>query len=78
MKKYIILVVILVVGSFYLGKSNGKTNQTLEYGETGLPKNCRAIITKNLEEYALKKYSAEEVLDSISRNCGRYGYSWDN
>jgi hypothetical protein len=46
------------------------------YGDTGLPKNCRAIIAVNIEGWRSKQYTAEEVLASIDRNCGAYGYSW--
>lgn len=51
-------------------------NQSLTYGDTGLPKNCRAIIKANVESWRRGEYSAEEVLYSIDRNCGEYGYSW--
>ena len=48
----------------------------LKYGETGLPKNCRAIIKENIDNYNAKIYSAEDILSSIDRNCGEFGYSW--
>jgi hypothetical protein len=51
-------------------------NAKLKYGDTGMPKNCRAIIKDNYEGWYLKNYSAEEALDSINRNCGESGYSW--
>jgi hypothetical protein len=47
------------------------------YGETGLPKNCRAIIATNIKAWREKQYSSEDVLESIDRNCGERGYSWD-
>lgn len=47
------------------------------FGNSGLPKNCRAIITANIEGWRERRFTAEEALGSIDRNCGRNGYSWD-
>lgn len=44
--------------------------------ETGLPKNCRAIITASIKSWRQNEYSAESVLESIDRNCGANGHSW--
>ena len=57
--------------------NNEDTNSKLMYGETGLPKNCRAIVKANYEGWYLKEYSAEDALDSINRNCGEFGLSWN-
>lgn len=46
------------------------------YGDTGLPKNCRAIIKENIEGWRYKNFTADEALESIDRNCGEHGYSW--
>ncbi|WP_048766296.1 hypothetical protein [Acinetobacter sp. 243_ASPC] len=64
-----------------------KPNSKPTFGETGLPKNCRAIIQTNINEYRKIRSSGENyeiqmadidgVLDSIERNCGENGYSWD-
>lgn len=51
-------------------------NAKPEYGSTGLPKNCRAIVQANIDAYRDRQFSADEVMDSLERNCGRYGYSW--
>ena len=56
-------------GSYY--------NETLLYGDTGAPKNCRAIITTNINSYKSGEFSAGDVLSSIDRNCGEFGYSWE-
>jgi hypothetical protein len=74
----VIIVVALLIGVFYLGKSFGDPNTKLEYGSTGSPKNCRAIIYENYKGYTFDHYSAKEALDSIYRNCGENGYSWGN
>lgn len=69
-------VIILIIISFYIGKSNGDPNKGFIYGETGLPRNCRAIITENIQGWNSGIYTAEESLGSIDRNCGAEGYSW--
>lgn len=72
-----IVIVVVAIVFFNLGKSDGKTNQYPTYGTTGAPKNCRALIAANIEGYTFGTYSAEEALDSINRNCGRSGYIWN-
>lgn len=67
---------LLGIGLGYFWFGNADSNSTLEYGDTGLPKNCRAIIKDNYEGWNLGNYSPEEALDSINRNCGEFGYSW--
>jgi len=52
------------------------SNSKLIYGDTGYPKNCRAIIKENYEGWYLEEFRAEDALDSINRNCGEFGYSW--
>lgn len=71
-----IIIIALVVGAFFLGKANGDPNKTFIYGETGSPRNCRAIIAENIQGWKDGVYSAEEALGSIERNCGAEGYSW--
>lgn len=51
-------------------------NEKPIYGDTGLPKNCKAIIQANLDGWHTGAYTAPEVLGSIERNCGPSGYSW--
>ena len=46
------------------------------YGDTGLPKNCRAIIQANVDSWRAGEYPADEVMASIERNCGEQGHSW--
>jgi hypothetical protein len=62
----------LALGWAYLGD----TNRAPIYGPTGAPKNCRALIAENLQGYRRLRYTAEEALASIDRNCGPNGYSW--
>ena len=52
-------------------------NSKPTYGkETGLPKNCRAIVQQNIDAYRAKQYTADEVMASLERNCGANGHSW--
>jgi hypothetical protein len=67
-RKFVYLALIII--SFLVGKSFGDPNRTLTYGDTGYPKNCRAIIAENLDAWSYNYYTAEEVLESIARNCG--------
>jgi len=52
-------------------------NSKPTYGEeTGLPKNCRAIVQQNIDAYRAKQYTADEIMTSLERNCGANGQSW--
>lgn len=46
------------------------------YGPTGMPKNCRAIVQANIDAFRAQQYSADEIMKSLERNCGRHGHSW--
>lgn len=46
------------------------------YDDAGYPKNCRAVIEANLDGYHTGKFSAEDALASVERNCGAHGNSW--
>ena len=77
MKKKNIIIALSIgflIGYFVFHSED--TNSKLIYGNTGLPKNCRAIVKENYEGWYLKEYTAEEALDSINRNCGEFGFSW--
>lgn len=69
----LILIIGIAVGRF---TAPGDPNSEPTYGETGLPKNCRAVIQANLDAWAAKQYSANDIFSSIGRNCGRSGQSW--
>lgn len=86
---------------------NDRPNSKPTYGDTGLPKNCRAIVMANVDSYRHTKSEIDtayemmsnpanykelyeqvdflrEKLDeidgyiqSLDRNCGEYGYSWE-
>lgn len=62
-------------------------NSKAIYGDTGLPKNCRAIVQANIDMYKQTAYSdssyeqklraADDVMQSLERNCGSHGKSWE-
>lgn len=59
------------------GCNLGDPNAAPEYGETtGLPKNCRAIVQANVDGYRSGEFAADDVINSLERNCGAHGYSW--
>lgn len=72
--------VALLVGAlvgYVLGYHFGIGNQSMKYGDTGFPKNCRALISDNLVGFEFGRYTAKEALYSIERNCGPYGLIWN-
>jgi hypothetical protein len=74
MKLLALLCALALTGCDYKSELS---NKTLMYGDTGLPKNCRAIIKANIDGWREGEYGAEEVLGSIDRNCGQFGHSWE-
>ena len=76
MKK--ILIILCLVICLSACKKDRSDNSKLMYNPTtGLPMNCRTIIKENMDGYKSGKFTPEEALDSIDRNCGEFGYSWD-
>ena len=77
MKLKIFIYPIIIIIIFLVGYNLGKGNQAPRYGkESGLPVNCRALIQDNLSGFSQGRYSAEEALFSIDRNCGPNGLIW--
>ena len=72
----LLLVLLLVPAGGCCGPRQSD-NSTLLYGTTGAPKNCRAIIKAGIDGYRAKQFTADDVLASIDRNCGEFGYSWE-
>ncbi|TXI96944.1 MAG: kynureninase [Burkholderiaceae bacterium] len=66
---------LLLACSGCLSKDN---NAKPEYGSTGLPKNCRAYVQSAINDYRAKKYTADEVMTGLERNCGEHGITWDS
>ena len=52
-------------------------NSKPEFGkESGLPANCRAFVQYAIDEYRQGKYSADETMNALERNCGKAGHTW--
>jgi hypothetical protein len=51
-------------------------NAKAEYGDSGLPKNCRAYVQTAIDGYKAKRYTADEAMAGLERNCGGHGSSW--
>jgi len=75
----LLILITFTILTFLIGRysDGGLGNQELRYGDTGLPKNCRALITANIKGFYDEIYSADEAINSIDRNCGRYGHIWN-
>lgn len=71
---YLIKYVLITLS--FLTLTSCDSNSKMKYGKTGLPKNCRAIITANIDGWRAHEFSAEDALLSIERNCGENGYAW--
>lgn len=80
MKNLLLTILLFIIGCYIgykVGYKNGIGNQFPTYGDTGLPKNCRALIQDNITNHKYGNYTAEEALYSIERNCGENGYIWN-
>lgn len=53
------------------------SNSKPVYGEgTGLPVNCRAYVQAAIDGYRIGRYTADEAMTGLERNCGIAGISW--
>ena len=75
MRKYLILA---FAASAISGCKLGNPNDKPVYAPgSGLPVNCRALITEAVNGWRSGRYTAQDSLESIDRNCGANGYSWN-
>ena len=58
-----------------IGYFSFSPNYEPSYGESGLPRNCIAIVQENADGVRYGRFSPADALNSIERNCGKYGYS---
>ena len=71
MKYMAIVALSFFLGWFYADKKEFEAT----YGETGLPKNCIAIVQEAANKFRAGQISPVDAMNSIERNCGKYGYS---
>jgi len=78
MNKELIYFIISISALLLFTGCNSHDNDHPAYGENGLPKNCRAIVKANINGYENGEFSAHDALEGINRNCGEFGYAWEN
>lgn len=62
-----------------LGGCGGDDNDKAIYGDsTGMPVNCRAYVQVAVDGYRAKRFTAEETIAGLERNCGAEGRIWLN
>jgi hypothetical protein len=55
----------------------GDDNDAPVYGkEYGLPVNCRAYVQASIDGYRERRFTADETINGLERNCGANGNSW--
>ena len=69
--------ILIIFGLTVILSGCEKPNSKPTYGDTGLPKNCRAIVQNSIDEWRKGNYSTKDTMDSLERNCGASGYSWE-
>lgn len=70
------VVLILFVALFCAGCAKDD-NASPKFGkETGLPANCRAYVQFSIDSYRQGKYTADETMTGLERNCGANGSTW--
>lgn len=72
-----------VAGTFalavILAGCGGDDNDKPVYGDgTGMPVNCRAYVQVAVDGYRAKRFTAEETIAGLERNCGAEGRIWLN
>lgn len=70
------LVIVITLTLVVSGCTAVDPNSKPTYGDTGLPKNCRAIVQANIDGFRSGQFTAEETINSLERNCGAHGHSW--
>lgn len=68
------VIVAIIIFYFWPG---GDPNDKPEYGKSsGLPANCRAYVQVVVDDYRNKRYSANDAMAGLERNCGINGHLW--
>lgn len=70
------LALIIAASAVLIACTSRDDNDAPRYGKLGLPENCRAYVQVAVDGYRAKKYTAEETMNGLERNCGAYGGSW--
>ncbi|ENU80609.1 kynureninase [Acinetobacter sp. ANC 4636] len=68
---------ILVFCFALLGCAKDNNSKPIYGKESGLPANCRAYVQVSINDWRNKKYSTEDIMNGLERNCGENGSLWD-
>ena len=75
--RHIIIVVTLTSSALLSGCWQQDDNAVPKYGkETGAPVNCRAYVQLSIDEYRNGRFSADDAMAGLERNCGLFGHAW--
>ena len=73
------LAIALAASSVFLAGCLPDDNDKPVYGkESGAPVNCRAYVQLVIESYRAHKYSIDDSMAGLERNCGADGQAWKN
>lgn len=73
------LLAVIFIGLLLPSCGLSDDNDVPVYGKDGgLPLNCRAFVQFAINEYRAGKYSANDTMTALERNCGSNGWSWKN
>lgn len=77
--KFNTLIALIFLPFILIGCSAEDDNDEPIYGKnSGRPVNCRAYVQVAIEEYRMHKYSADDAMAGLERNCGVNGQIWKN
>lgn len=76
--KRAVIGILALAAAFWLGLlASPDDNDQPVYGKFG-PINCRAYVDVSIAGYRSKRYTADEAMAGLERNCGAAGQSWKN
>jgi len=80
MRRFFIQLSTVISCAILSGCGNiGDDNDTPVYGkQSGLPVNCRAYVQVSIDDYRAGKFSADDLVAGLERNCGVNGQIWKN
>lgn len=78
MKKFVFPTFFLLMGFIFGYAVAPVDNDRPIFGSSGLPANCRAYVDYSVASYNLRRYTAQEIMVGLERNCGASGQLWKN
>jgi hypothetical protein len=72
--RFVVLLTLTLAGC-----NSADDNSKPIYGQqTGLPANCRAYVQHSIDSYRDKRFTGDETMAGLERNCGKDGALWKN